>query len=100
MATVSKKMLVEKVSQKTGHAQVNVAQVVEEFFEAMRSELGGGNRIELRDFGVFSVKRYKAKVGRNPRTGEEVRIAAKNKVMYKVGKRLKSMVEQPAIEQI
>ena len=100
MATVSKKMLVEKVSQKTGYAQVNVAQIAEEFFEAMRSELGGSNRIELRDFGVFSVKRYKAKVGRNPRTGEEVRIAAKNKVMYKVGKKLKNAVEQPITEQV
>jgi integration host factor subunit beta len=55
-------------------------------------ELSQGNRIELRDFGVFEVKQRAARKARNPRTGEEAFVPAKNVVLFKVGKLMKEKV--------
>ena len=60
-------------------------------FEAMKSALGRGQRIELRRFGVFNVKPRKTGIGRNPRTGEEVSIPPGKAVRFKPGKELQSI---------
>ena len=66
-------------------------QAVETVFEAMKSALGRGERIELRRFGVFNVKPRKTGIGRNPRTGEEVNIPPGKAVRFKPGKELQSI---------
>jgi DNA-binding protein HU-beta len=66
-------------------------QAVETVFEAMKNALGRGDRIELRRFGVFSVKPRKTGIGRNPRTGEEVSIPPGKAVRFKPGKELQEL---------
>lgn len=63
-------------------------------FDEISSALTRGERVEMRGFGAFSVIGKAARVGRNPRTGEPVQIAAKNVVHFKSGKELKEVVNQ------
>jgi integration host factor subunit beta len=62
------------------------------FLDRIVQELSQGNRIELRDFGVFEVKQRAARKARNPRTGEEAYVPAKSVVVFKVGKLMKEEV--------
>lgn len=64
---------------------------VETIFEAMKRALERGERIELRGFGVFTVRPRKTGIGRNPRTGEEVEIPPGKAVRFKPGKELQNL---------
>ena len=66
--------IVNAIVQKTNITRTKAEQAVETVFEAMKTALGGGRRIELRRFGVFNVKPRKTGIGRNPRTGQQVNI--------------------------
>jgi DNA-binding protein HU-beta len=66
-------------------------QAVETVFEMLKKALSEGRRIELRKFGVFSVRPRKTGVGRNPRTGEEVSIPPGKAVRFKPGKELRGI---------
>jgi nucleoid DNA-binding protein len=66
--------IVNAVVSKTGVTRTKAEQAVETVFEAMKTALGKGERIELRRFGVFNVRPRKTGIGRNPRTGQEVSI--------------------------
>ncbi len=90
--TTTKREIVLLVSKTTGIKKKVVAPVVEEIFEVMRRSLEEGKRIEIRGFGVFDVKEYKAKPARNPRTGEEVFVEAHKKPYFKPGKELRLRV--------
>ena len=90
--TITKKQLVEKISLKTGQTKVRTKETVQLFLDTITSELKSGNRIELRDFGVFEVKERAARVGRNPRTGDTVRVPARKVVSFKVGRKMKQYV--------
>jgi DNA-binding protein HU-beta len=65
---------VNAVVAKTLISRTKAEQAVETVFDSLKQALGRGQRIELRRFGVFSVKPRKTGIGRNPRTGEEVSI--------------------------
>jgi len=71
--------------------RAKAATAVETVIEAMRSALGAGDRIELRGFGVFQVKRRKRGIGRNPKTGVEVSIPPGNTIRFKPGKDLRDL---------
>ena len=79
------------VVNKTGVSRTKAEQAVETVFEAMKSALGKGERIELRRFGVFNVRPRKTGIGRNPRTGQEVSIPPGKAVRFKPGKELQSL---------
>ena len=64
--------IVNAVVAKTNISRTKAEQAVETVFESLKNAMGRGQRIELRKFGVFSVKPRKTGIGRNPRTGEEV----------------------------
>jgi DNA-binding protein HU-beta len=66
-------------------------QAVETVFEALKQALGQSKRIELRRFGVFSIRPRKTGIGRNPRTGEEVAIPPGKAVRFKPGKELQEL---------
>jgi DNA-binding protein HU-beta len=83
--------IVNKVVESTGISRTKAEQVVESVFEALKNALGRGQRIELRKFGVFSVRPRKTGIGRNPRTGEEVNIPPGKAVRFKPGKELQSL---------
>lgn len=63
--------------------------VVATVFSEIADALADGDRVELRGFGAFSVKRRDARVGRNPRTGETVKVGIKNAPYFKTGKELR-----------
>ncbi len=83
-----KQDLIQRVVERTGLPRVKAEAAVDSIFEAMKNALGEGDRIELRGFGVFTVKPRKTGVGRNPRTGTEVSIAPGKAVRFKPGRDL------------
>jgi len=75
-------------------SRVKCEQAVETVFESLKNAMGRGQRIELRRFGVFSVRPRKTGIGRNPRTGEEVSIPPGKVVRFKPGKELQGMEDE------
>jgi integration host factor subunit beta len=70
--------------------------IVKRIFDAMAEALVRGEGIEIRGFGSFTLRKYGAYEGRNPRTGEAVRVEKKRKPFFKVGRDLKERVNNPA----
>ena len=89
---ITKKDIVEEISQRTGLTQVDTKVIVECFLDSIARALTEGNNIEIRGFGSFTVRKYKAYEGRNPRTGETVHVAEKRLPFFKVGKDLRERV--------
>ncbi len=83
--------IVARVVHRTGLSQTQAAMAVETVFEMMKRSMERGERIELRGFGVFRGRPRKMGVGRNPRTGEEVRLPPGKAVRFKPGKDLQSL---------
>ncbi len=83
-----KQDLIQRVVERTGLPRIKAESAVDAIFEAMKKALTESDRIELRGFGVFTVKPRKTGVGRNPRTGTEVTIAPGKAVRFKPGKDL------------
>jgi DNA-binding protein HU-beta len=83
--------LVNRVAEVSDVPRALAAQAVETILEAMKAALGGGQRIELRGFGVFQVRDRKRGIGRNPKTGIEVVIAPGKTVRFKPGKHLRDL---------
>lgn len=71
-----------------------VKEAVTVILNGMVRHLSDGDRVEIRDFGVFALHAREARISRNPRTGEPVQVEAKSVVRFKPGKELKSRVEQ------
>jgi len=85
---VIKQDLIQRVVERTGLPRSKAELAVDAIFESMKRTLVTGERIELRGFGVFTVKPRKTGIGRNPRTGAEVSIAPGKAVRFKPGKEL------------
>lgn len=83
--------LVNRVAEASDVPRVKAAQAVDTVIAAMKQALADGKRIELRGFGVFQVRDRKKGVGRNPKTGVEVKIAPGKTVRFKPGKELKNL---------
>ena len=83
--------IINKVSGDAAITKVKAVEAVEAVFEAMKSAMQRGERIELRGFGVFQVKPRKRGIGRNPRTGREVRIPPGKTIRFKPGKNLRNL---------
>ncbi len=80
---------------KQGHITQKVAKiVVDTIFEEMKQALVNGERIEIRGFGSFSIREYEGYNGRNPKTGETVKVAPKRLPFFKVGKELRDRINQ------
>lgn len=89
MKTITKKDLVDRISDKTGSKRVLVKRIVQEFLDEIVGELGEGNRLEFRDFGVFEIRSRAARVAQNPKTMEKVFVPSKRTVKFKVGRLMK-----------
>lgn len=89
MATVTKKELIDQIAVATGQKRVVVKRVVQSFLDNIIVELGRGNRLEFRDFGVFEVKQRQARMAQNPKTLEPVEVPPKRTVKFKVGRLMK-----------
>ena len=83
--------IINEVAKAAHITKVRAEVAVEAVLEAMKDSLMKGERIELRGFGVFKVKPRKRGIGRNPRTGKEVRIPPGRTIRFKPGKDLQSL---------
>ena len=85
-----KSELVARLAETHPHLfQRDVERIVSTVFDEIAAALARGDRVELRGFGAFSVKTRPARTGRNPRTGEPVRVAEKHVPFFKTGKELR-----------
>jgi integration host factor subunit beta len=79
--------------------KVLVKDVVQSFLDKITEELAKGNRLEFREFGVFEVKERAARQAQNPRTLEKVQVPPKRVVKFKVGRKMREMVEKGILEE-
>jgi nucleoid DNA-binding protein len=93
---VTKKEIVKQISERIGLTQLKTKEIVQQTFDAIVETLLEVGRIELRNFGVFEVKKRKARKARNPRTGDRVDVPPKNVVTFKPGKEMEERVRQMA----
>ena len=86
-----KSELIQRLAEANPHLyQRDVERIVSTIFEEISGALQRGDRVELRGFGAFSVKRRPSRIGRNPRTGEAVQVAEKHVPFFKAGKELRN----------
>ena len=90
---MTKKDIVTKVSNETNLTQIDVKKIVQRTLDAVVESLERGETVELRNFGVFKVKTRRGRVGRNPRTGQEVQVPEKKVVVFKPGLILKHQIK-------
>ena len=82
--------LIQKIADENPHLyQRDVERIVNTIFEEIVTAMSSGDRIELRGFGAFSVKKRDGRVGRNPRTGEAMQVEEKHVPFFKTGKLLR-----------
>ena len=87
--------LVQKIADENPHLyQRDVERIVGTIFDEIINAMAAGDRVELRGFGAFSVKKRKARLGRNPRTGEAVNVAEKHVAFFKTGKLLRDRLNR------
>ena len=92
--------LVQTIAQQNMHLyHRDVERIINTILDEIIEALANGDRVELRGFGAFSVKEREARTGRNPRTGEAVKVTAKRVPFFKTGKELRERLnEAPATQ--
>ncbi len=89
---MTKKDIVLKISQEIGAKQVDVKRVVQRTLDCVVESLSQGEKVELRNFGVFKVKARRGRTGRNPRTGQTVPVPPKRVAVFKPGLIMKQKI--------
>ena len=86
MATITKKELIDRISEKTQAKRVLVKRITQALLDEIIVELCKNNRLEFRDFGVFETRTRAARVAQNPKTLERVKVPPKKTVKFKMGR--------------
>ena len=94
---MTKKDIIDIVSKRTGYKKNHTKDIVEKVFQVFMERLARERRMEIRNFGVFKVKRTPRRIGRNPVTKEVADVPARNIVQFKAGKLMKEWVNNPAV---
>jgi DNA-binding protein HU-beta/integration host factor subunit beta len=94
VGSVTKKDIVRTIAEQIDLPQLRTKELVQRTFDALIEALVREGRVELRNFGVFQIKRREARVARNPRTGERVPVQAKSVVTFKPGKEMEARVRE------
>lgn len=97
MATITKKDLIDRIADRTKLKRVLVKKTVQEFLDQVIQELGKGNRLEFRDFGVFEIKERAARIAQNPKTLQRVEVPPKRTVKFKVGRLMRDKLEPDGV---
>ena len=92
--TTTKKELIERIAAETNQSRADVKKTVQAFLDQVIGELGRGNRLEFRDFGVFEIRERAARVAQNPKTLEPVDVPPRRTVKFKSGRLMKERVDQ------
>ena len=90
---MTKAELIEEVSRVVEMTRKDSEVIVEAIFDSVVRSLRGGDKIEIRGFGSFRTRQRQPRVGRNPKTGEEIPISARRVVTFRPGQKLKARVE-------
>ena len=93
MAALTKALMAERLYEELGLNKREAKELVELFFEEIRSALAEGQQVKLSGFGNFDLRSKKQRPGRNPKTGEEIPITARRVVTFRPGQKLKARVE-------
>lgn len=98
MKTITKKDLVDRIAEGGSAKRVIVKKIVQQFLDEIIKELGDGNRLEFRDFGVFEIRSRAARIAQNPKTMEKVPVPSKRTVKFKIGRLMKQQLrlDEPA----
>ena len=91
---MTKKEIVQTIAEELGLTQLQAQQIVQKTFDSIVNALVTDGRVELRNFGVFAVKRRKPRKARNPRTGEKVMVPERYTVTFKPGQVMEQRVEE------
>ena len=98
MATTTKKDLIDRIADSTQQRRSDVKRTVQAFLDQVIDELGQGNRLEFRDFGVFEIKERAPRMAQNPKTLERVHVPARKTVKFKVGRLMRETLEDQSVE--
>ena len=88
-----KSELIECLAERSDVTLAKAEEIVDLFFDSVSETLHKGNRVEIRGFGAFTVREYKAYQGRNPKTGEPITVPPKRLPFWKTGQELKQRVD-------
>ncbi len=91
---MNKSELVAEVAERTGLPKKDTERVLNTAFDTITEALEAGEKVQLVGFGVFDVKERAARIGRNPRTKEEIRIEASRIPIFKAGKALRELIDK------
>lgn len=94
MSTITKKELIDRIAEATANKRVVVKRIIQFFLDEIIDELGQGNRLEFRDFGVFESRHRAARTAQNPKTLERVDVPSKRTVKFKVGRLMKQRLQK------
>ena len=86
--------LIEALKDQESLSRKAAEKIVDTFFGTISNTITSGDRVEIRGFGSFTVKKYKAYVGRNPKSGQKISVPPKKLPFFKVGKELKETVDR------
>ncbi len=89
---MTKKDFIDRYAEKTGESKKRSAELVEAFLEVVEDSLAAGSGVQFVGWGSFEVKETAERMGRNPKTGEAIKIPAKKAVKFKAGKKLSDKV--------
>lgn len=90
-----KSELIQRIARRNGNLyQRDVETIVTTILDEISAALSRGDRVELRGFGAFSVKKREARTGRNPRTGEQVPVQEKSVPFFKTGKEMRERLNE------
>jgi len=90
---MTKKDIVLKISDETNIKQIDVKKVVQKTFDSIIDSLVRGEKVELRNFGVFKIKERRSRTGRNPRTGQVVPVPSRKVAVFKPGLEMKQRIK-------
>ena len=93
---MNKSELIAALAEKTAFSRKDAEKVLNGFVDSVSGSLAKGEKVQLIGFGTFDVKNRPARTARNPRTGDEIKIAASKAPAFKAGKALKEKVNTPA----
>lgn len=98
MATITKKELIERIAKKTQFRNITVKEIVQQFLDEISTELGKGNRLEFRDFGIFKIKERAGRTAQNPKTLEKIQVPVKQSVKFKMGRIMRERLNSKGAE--
>jgi integration host factor subunit beta len=90
---MTKSELIDAIKNQVELSKKEAEIVVETFFKSIEEALTTGDRVEIRGFGSFAVKKYKSYTGRNPKTGKKITVSPKKLPFFKVGKELRESID-------